>query len=260
MPVYLNNELVWKRYFPCGELYVQIPNDKIKYHNEVKVIYRDSDDLILAALIGDAVRDKSERLVLNIPYFPYSRQDRACAPGEPFSLNRVGGIISCIKWDEIRTYDIHNPRAIEMYNLKNLKLSCPNVVKEFAARKELVVLSPDKGAAERAKGIADELNVPFYCADKKREDGKVTIVLPYFSDLTDKEILIVDDILDGGATFISLAKELNSIFLRAKSLNLLISHAFFSEGSDKLLELYDNIFIINDYRNIKEKGIHLCRL
>jgi ribose-phosphate pyrophosphokinase len=112
------------------------------------------------------------------------------------------------------------------------------------------VVAVDKGARKRAEEAARDWNATVIYADKKRVDGEVvghmldgTLDYPMYAD---QNIWVVDDLCDGGATFISVAKLLRSQYTFAQ-LNLYVTHGLFSKGKEELSKYYDNIIARFDY-------------
>jgi ribose-phosphate pyrophosphokinase len=111
----------------------------------------------------------------------------------------------------------------------------------------------DKGAITRAGLAAEAFNCDIIYADKNRVDGtiighkiKSTSKTPEPSD----NIWVIDDLCDGGATFISIAKLLRENY-EFNQLNLYVTHGLFSKGKEELFKYYDNILSRFDYSETK---------
>lgn len=193
-----------------------------------------------------------------IPYLPYSRQDRVCYPGEAFGLAGLvnmlsSGMLEDHKWN-VTTWDAHSKVAGECF--KDLGIGFQNIevdffISRFANRglfegtlEDLVIVAPDKGAVTRANLAAKTLGVTDVVYGEKVRDPENGEILGLLlkRELPDgtvstnsedlalegKKILIVDDICDGGRTFIELAKSLSSYHV--DTIDLYVTHGIFSKG------------------------------
>lgn len=239
---------VWK--FPCGEVGARIDFTNFLLGSEdrptsILLDWQGSDDLLALMQVVDILKNAGEKHIeLIIPYFPYSRQDRRCSPGEAHSLKVFTKVINSLGFSKVFTFDPHS-HVLEAL-VDNL---------EFFHQKDLVVRSglpyydvlvaPDAGAEKKIFSYQSVKSgkSQVVCAGKVRgPDGAITsVTLPEGLDLTDKTVCVVDDLCDGGATFIGLGEKLKE--KNPKSLNLYVTHGMFTKGYDKLLEIYDLIHV-----------------
>lgn len=208
--------------------------------------------LLQDALINLDVNLPAATNTLYCDYLPYARADRRFAPNESFGLaSWISQLEESTILDLIVCLDIHNPNALDRLDLcveiQNKELG--DVVKyvlPFDARRPDVIVAPDLGAAHRAKGVAASLackNVIFATKTRDKNTGKITSTNLPETDLTGKHVLIVDDISDGGGTFIPLAELLKE--RGAKEVTLLVSHGIFSRGLENLKPAIDKIYCAN---------------
>lgn len=234
--------------FPGGELHFEIVEPKLAFKQFktsgsfqvlIKCDFNSNDDLFLIAMAADAARKlfKPKDLVLNIPYFPYARQDRYTALGTSFSLKIATDFINSIKFDHVVIADAH---SVVLPTLLNNVWETPfyeGLVGKYLdkltneERKKVIVLSPDAGAVKRSKRIAEIFDLGFAIADKKREPstGKILSTNIYGNIQDDSIIVIVDDICDGGRTFTELAKTLKASYNSVR-INLFVTFGIFSKG------------------------------
>lgn len=242
----------WK--FPAGELGIKILKDYPKCDVTIECKYQSSDDLIYLLLFVDAIRNKCSTTTINllIPYFPYARQDRVCAEGESFSLKVVTNIISICKFSKITVWDAHSTVLQAFFEagvFVDVKQS--ELVKHFFADKENIVLvSPDAGATKKIYETSKLTGFPVVEAQKIRCVNTGAIIETRISDTslfeTANDITILDDICDGGRTFIELAKVIRKTF--NKKLTLIVTHGIFSAGFTELDQYFDEILWVNDLR------------
>lgn len=234
--------------FPCKEVGVKIQEVEKPGPNEpsaiINLVWEGNDDLIALAQTVDILRHKGyKNLQLRIPYFPYSRQDRRCSDGEAPALKVFGTIINSLKFDRVTTWDAHshvleavvdNLEVIEQYKGVVQVKNTPDIY-----------ISPDAGAEKKIFKIPAVAmgRIPIICAMKTRDEkGSITSTrVPETQDIRGRKVMVVDDICDGGATFISLGAILRQ--RDPKELNLYVTHGMFTKGYDDLMNLYDNIYM-----------------
>ena len=188
---------------------------------------------------------------LIIPYLPYSRQDRVCYPGESFALRVIGKMLDRSNVSKIITWDVHSPAAIEhVPNLTSVPAS--EFFSKFPVNHTDVLVAPDAGAVSRVWECCKTLGNQHMIALKKRspEDGSLAITdMTNISHIGDRDFIIVDDICDGGRTFVNLARELRA-FTNGK-IRLYVTHGIFSNGFDDLLKHIDEVWVANPWPSLE---------
>jgi len=239
----------WK--FPAGEVGVKLP--RIEEHEKVGIVLTmpTSDEIFIALNILDALAVQGvarENIDLFIPYMPYGRQDRVCHEGESFALRVFGHMLKAFPhYNNIYVKDMHSEvthQALMGYGVQFKHMSqssCAKYLPKFDA-----LIAPDKGAAEKVMTHYQvALGTPCHTLNKVRLDGRV-IYEDYPHDTIKGNVCVVDDICDGGATFLSLATMLERSQPNITSLNLYVTHGIFSKGVKELLESYDTIYVHNN--------------
>lgn len=246
--------------FSAGESHVQIDDkDELKRLDSevnqgvilvIKCEFTCDSDLFLIAFLADAVRKvhKAAKIILSIPYFPYARQDRYTTPGSSFTLKFVADFINNLNFERVRVKD---PHSVVLPTLLNNCVISPNnyialnrVVDKLRAEGKadnLVVVSPDIGAIKRSKNISELLGCRFAIMDKTRDPstGQITKTEIY-GDLKDgDQVIVVDDICDGGRTFIELAKTIRET--TNATFHLFVTFGIFSKGKDVLYEQFETV-------------------
>lgn len=232
--------------FPDGEKYVRVLGDGNKAI-VVQSTYSPQDEhLIELLLLGDALKEKGfEKLIAVVPYLAYSRQDRVTKDGEPISVRAVMKAIG-IYYDELYVFDLHNPQTLEFFPGKAVNLSPARAIANYFKDKigEGIVLAPDKGALERAKAVAEILNVEFSHFEKKRISPTEVQMTPVDIDVTGKNVLIVDDIISTGGTMIRAANILRK--MGAKKIYVTATHGVFAEGAiERVSKAVDELAVTN---------------
>lgn len=178
---------------------------------------------------------------LSLEYLPYARADRVFEKGNPSPLYDFLVWLDRKRFSKVYVSDIHNANTLEEYRVDNLvekpQLKCFKESLSFDHKKDWdVVLSPDKGATEKASTIANYLGVECVYANKKRDlsTGKLTeMILPEY-DFSGKKVLIPDDICDRAGTHMWLASLLKE--KGAKEVDLYVTHAILPERLTSLEE------------------------
>jgi len=209
----------------------------------------DSHELFQLAMWGNVNWATGAKRVLLLPYLPGARADR----GEPFGAQVYADFLNRIGFDQVITLDPHSPVMPGL--IENLTVfPFQRIIKrELGDRGDMYnhpyvgVIAPDKGAIDRAQRVATALHVPLFKAEKTRdfETGQLTGFTCETLPDTGK-LLIVDDICDGGGTFIGLAKELK---IDRERLDLWVTHGVFSKGFSDLLDYIGHIHTTDSYDN-----------
>ncbi len=239
--------------FPGGEINIRLPQ-YVYVNNEIRIrsLLKNSDDIMALLLTVDAVRrQKPEiRIDLILPYFPYGRQDRACNHGEALSVSVMARLINSLKCNRVYLLDPHSdvtPALINNCEVKTIAhIFIDWCVKLDFRGKFLTFVCSDSGMDKKINSI---LKFSDACSDevvrgiKHRNSltGKIESIEIINRDfIFNRDLLVVDDLCDGGATFIELAKKIKRD--RPNSLSLYVTHGIFSKGLDELFNYYDNIY------------------
>lgn len=243
--------------FPGGEISVKVDIDRHKEYN-VKSIIRSSNNLIELLMIADAIKRAASRIYkLEIPYIPYARQDRVCNPGEAFSLKVFADLINGIEAARVIGWDAHSEVTGALIN--NYKdISQAEILEPHRDLfRGMTVCAPDGGAMKKAFKVSQMLNAPLITANKIRNIRTGEIEKTEVNQDVPKEVFIVDDICDGGRTFIELAKVLRD--KGAKTILLFVTHGIFSKGLEVFDGLIDQIYTTNSYCEIKHDKLTILR-
>lgn len=244
--------------FPGGERNVRISDVDVPTYGEVYIVchYRGSDDLVDLILLTNAIRNSwpSCPIALDMPYFPFARQDRVMTPGEANAVQAIVQVINMLDFARIYCTDPHSDVLPALFPAG--KLNCtpqweawedlPAMIAKYDAP---ALVSPDAGAAKKIYKLAANIGWPVVEAGKQRNPrtGEITSTSVY-GDLSPYDALVVvDDICDGGRTFIELAKAIRATGYSGK-LHLCVSHGIFSKGIEVVEEHYDSVLCINDLR------------
>lgn len=266
--VCLNGEYytVSAKKFSGGEVHVNV--DHIDIPKPTKCFLtchtQSSDDIMMLFMTINALRNKFPLLIVDtvcIPYLAYSRQDRVCANGDAFSLSVFAALLKTMGIETLYTYDIHSFAGIEELQKNNIDVivhdmqyifSKNNTLLKLIKDPNIIICSPDKGAFHKVKQLVYELRrvgEEFIVGSKIRDSktGALTgFDYTYHQSIVDKDICIIDDICDGGGTFVGLAEEL--LTDGARSVSLYVTHGIFSKGLDVFDGIINHVYTTDSFR------------
>jgi ribose-phosphate pyrophosphokinase len=203
------------RRFPDSEVSFQI-EENIR-GTDVFVVQPTSppvDEHIMELLVMiDAFRRSSAaRITAVIPYYGYARQDRKDKPRVPISAKLVANILSAAGANRVLTMDLHKAQIQGFFDIPVDHLFAAPIIIDYLARqqfKDLTIVSPDAGGAERARAYAKRLDAELAIIDKRRaaEDGHPE-VMNVIGEVQGRTCIIQDDIVDTGGTMQNAAQAL----------------------------------------------------
>ena len=231
--------------FPAGEVHLKQRSEiePILYFPQETAL---SDHIMKIMLAADIAKRNQKDVSLFLPYLPYARQDRPTSLEEPFSLKVFGDILNTASFKNVYTLDVHSDVAFAcINNLINIpvEILLPYLIKN----KNRTLVIPDQGAYKKLSKITSYFN-DYAITIKHRDISNGHITLKHLIGNVDgKDCLIVDDICDGGGTFVLLADELRK--LGASSVELYVTHGIFTKGVETLIEHgIDHIYTFNSVR------------
>ncbi len=255
MTIYVNSVAVPTFNFSGGECSIKVNPALINAKTKVVANLFNSDDVMSLLLTVDAIRriNPCTKIDLTIPYFPYARQDRVCNTGESLSVKVMADLINSLCCEQITICDPHSDVTPALLNnCKTITISeiiADSFLREVIQDNRLTLLSPDAGAEKKVSSVAKKLSTPsssinFICASKVRDTRTGNITSTKIQDNVDSlNIMILDDICDGGRTFIELAKILKS--KGGNDIYLYVTHGIFSKGFDELRQYFKHIYCYN---------------
>lgn len=238
--------------FPGGELHVTA--EVVALHSDVEQIdmvahLASAHDIMELLLTTDAVRRQvSAPIHLFMPYVPYGRQDRVANDGEALSIKVFADLINAQRYEQVVITDPHSdvtPALLERVHV----LSPIHRIAQIPNVDQMTLVSPDAGARKRVHAVAKRLHLDVLHADKVR-NTKTGVITGTTIDLANigecEPLLIVDDLCDGGFTFIELAKAIRSEG-HIGDLRLYVTHGIFSKSVEPLLDHYRHIYTARDW-------------
>ena len=186
----------------------------------------------LALLIDAAVRASAARVTAVIPYFGYGRQDRKDQPRVPISSRVMVDIFTAMGTDRIISMDLHSTQIqgfakIPFDHLYSRMVLLDAIIKQSFDSEDTVVLAPDIGSAGMSQAYAKRLKMHFALIDKRRYAPNKAEVSHLIGELNDKNVLIIDDMIDTAGTTVNAANAVTE--QGAKSVTAVATHGLFSE-------------------------------
>jgi ribose-phosphate pyrophosphokinase len=168
-----------------------------------------NDNLVELLLMLDALkRASANRITAVIPYYGYARQDKKVAPRVPISAKLVADILTVAGATRIITMDLHAGQIQGFFNIPVDNLFAAPVIIDYIRKKfnnDLVIVSPDAGGVERARAFAKRLNAGLAIIDKRRDAPNQAKAMAVIGNVTDKVVVILDDMVDTAGTLVEAA-------------------------------------------------------
>ncbi|PIE02489.1 MAG: phosphoribosylpyrophosphate synthetase [Acidobacteria bacterium] len=197
-----------------------------------------NDNIMELLVMLDAFKRASvSRITAVIPYFGYARQDRKDRPRVPISARLVANLIESAGADRIVTMDLHTNQLQGFFNVPTDHIYAAPVMLERLKQLDgdIMVVSPDAGGVERARAMAKRLNnASLAIIDKRREKANVSKVMHIIGDVTGKDCIIVDDIVDTAGTLTKTAEAI--LQAGARKVYAAISHPVLSPPALERIE------------------------
>ncbi len=260
--------------FPDGQQNITLaigPYDCKFDYIDIKTRLNNFLDLEILICSVKALRQYNVKIInLSCPYFLGSRSDRKFEEGSNNYLKDViCPIINSLNFESVTVLDPHsyvleaclnNFKSISNLELVNFAFNDIGISK----RDNQVLVSPDAGASHKIYKLAEQIGYKgdiITCSKERDRDGKLTLCnIPLYEDeaigygdYQGKDFVIIDDICDGGQTFINIAKEIK-FKLKDNKIYLIVTHGIFSKGFIDLYQYFDGIYCTDSYRDLEFEG------
>jgi len=259
--------------FPDGQQTIELPH-KSDITEEVTIkshlnTFRDLELIICATA---ALKNlNTPNIHLYVPYFIGGRSDRKFVDGGVNYLKDViSPIINLQGYKSVTVLDPHSDvleatldRFKKIDNTRLVKWALTDIDNTNAAREKIVLVSPDSGALKKVYNVAEKFQIDNIIIANKHRDiktGKITHtdVPGLDNEPGEKKYVIIDDICDGGRTFIEIAKVIlekrpKSVF--GTKIYLIVTHGIFSAGFLDLSKYFDRIYSTNSYSDVNVEEV-----
>jgi len=271
--------------FPDGQQSVRVIDDK---HNtfenlrgqphgiKIKSRLNDFRDLELIICATQALREIGEKTIrLYIPYCVGGRSDRKFQDGGINYIKQVlAPIINSQGYEKVTIMDPHSDVLEACINnfekVDNLRVVQDSLIKYWTSdgkiisdMSKIVFLSPDAGALKKVHKVADNFQSKYdvvVCTKHRDLNGKLSkTTVPLTDEMLDKDLFIVDDICDGGGTFINIARIIKENEQFKGRIYLIVTHGIFSRGFEDLGEYFNGIYTTNSISDVVDENKLITR-
>ncbi len=205
--------LISRKVFSDGELWIKF-KENIRGRDVylVQSTMPPAENLMeLLIMLDAAKRSSARRVTAVIPYFGYARQDRKDQPRVAVTAKLVADMLTKAGADKVITMDLHAAQIQGFFDIPLDHLyASPIYTDEFERNKRdnLVVVSPDVGGIKIARSYARKLHAGLVLIDKRRPEANKAEVMNIIGDVEGKNVLLVDDLIDTGGTFVASVEAL----------------------------------------------------
>lgn len=233
--------------FPDGQTHFSLESYEREFDEiTIELAIKNSSDLLVLLLACDTCRNMGyQGIRLDIRYLLGARMDRAIDATNPFTLQTIARIINSCGFSRVRILDAHSEVATKL--IRNSVNVLPKIAvnQVLASLGDVDIVIPDKGATIRVNSLGVYVGHWMHQCFKERDPqtGKLTNFRVPTEGLKGRNCLIIDDICDGGGTFVGLAKELKAA--GARNVFLFVTHGIFSRGLP--LENIEKVFTTDSY-------------
>lgn len=227
--------------------------------------------LVELCLIADALKaNDGGKLIAVVPYYGYGRQDKAHREGEGVSARVMAKLIEAADFQKIVTIDLHSGLVEGFFRIPMIHLYGAQIFVTVLKKldDDIVVVSPDAGAAKRAQKLAEMLNVPLTYMEKRRNLGKLHQVeeVRFIGNTEGKTAVLIDDVVTSGSTLVKSAYLLKD--KGAKKVIACVTHADLIGGTRQVLQespldkvyVSDSIVVPEEYKFPKLEVVSVAPL
>ena len=220
-----------------------------------------SDNIMeLLLMIDAAKRASAYKIIAVIPYYGYARQDRKDKPRVAIGSKLVASLLETAGANRIITMDLHAPQIQAFFDIPVDHLDSSAIFIPYIEKlnlENLTFAAPDVGSTNRVREIASYFNSEMVICDKHRKRANEIASMVLIGDVEDRNIILIDDIIDTGGTLAKAASLLKE--KGAKSVRALCTHAVLSGNAYENIEnseleelvVCDTIPLKKNYRKIK---------
>lgn len=268
--------------FPDGQQNIVLSNDSLlltkqgAHYVEIKSRLNNWLDLELITCAVACLKEAGiYNITLYVPYIMGARSDRKFEEGgNNYVKHVIAPAINNLKFRSVTCIDPHSDvleacinRFRKESNINLIKFSLNNIYNlicgetAYLKQNNFILVSPDAGASKKIYKLAEQIGYKgdiITCSKDRDKDGKLTKTIVPITDSiikSKKDYIIIDDICDGGATFINIAKEIKATFsiygkTEKPKIYLIVTHGIFSKGFGELQQYFDGIYTTNSYKQL----------
>src|SRR5215207_5359434 len=209
----------------------------------IQSTFAPSDNLMeLLLMIDAAKRASAYKVIAVIPYYGYARQDRKDRPRVAIGSKLIANMLVAAGADRVITMDLHAPQIQGYFDIPVDHLDSSAIFIPYIQQLQLENLTfaaPDVGSANRIREIATYFNADMVICDKHRKRANEIASMVVIGDVTDRDVVLIDDICDTGGTLAKAAgllKEKGATSIRALCTHPVLSGNAYSNIENSVLE------------------------
>lgn len=216
-----------------------------------------NDNLMELLIMVDALKRSSAKSISAvIPYYGYARQDRKAAPRVPITAKLVADLLEAAGISRVITIDLHAAQIQGFFNIPADNLFGSIMFIDYIKSKKLsnpIIASPDIGGVTRARSYAEKLGYDLVIVDKRREKANESEVMNIIGDVSGKDVILVDDMVDTAGTLVKAAEVLKN--RGATSVMACCTHGVLSGPAYERLEKGDSLdeLVVSDTIPLKQE-------
>ncbi len=240
---YLAEKICYSLGCPLGKMNIQCFADgefSVSYEESIRgrdvflvqSTFPNSNNLMeLLLMIDAAKRASAHSIIAVIPYFGWARQDRKDKPRVSIGAKLIADILGVAGINRLITMDLHADQIQGFFNVPVDHLYASSVFLEYIKSElplnNLIMATPDVGGTKRASSYSKFLEIPMVICHKTRQQANEVADMRIIGDVTDKDVLLVDDIVDTAGTITKAADLMMEN--GARSVRAMVSHAVMSD-------------------------------
>lgn len=230
---------------PHIRLKCTLPNQVVRLVHPIRSSLELAQLLCISNALDQICAEKRE---LVIPYLMGARSDRVMLPGDSCELQVVAELINSCGFARVNLFDVHSDAATLL--IKRSKSHNNSRLVMAYIKPDALLIIPDAGASKKASKYAEwnpRIHGSVQCLKERNfTTGAIQLRVLEPKLCAGQNCVIIDDICDGGATFLAIASQVKPY---AKHLTLIVSHGIFSKGMRALEEVFDEIIMSDSYQS-----------
>ncbi|MCC7430836.1 ribose-phosphate pyrophosphokinase [bacterium] len=201
------------RSFKDSEIWVKFKdNIRDKHVFLVQPTFPPAENLMELLIMTDAAkRASAQEITAVIPYYGYARQDRKDEPRVAITAKLIADMLETAGATRVLTMDLHVSQIQGFFNIPvdhlYYSLTLAKKINDTGIG-NLVVISPDIGGVKMARAYSNKLNADLAIIDKRRPEKNEVDVMNIIGNVKDKNVILIDDIIDTGGTIVRGAEAL----------------------------------------------------
>lgn len=236
--------------YPSGE-----PLITFRTHYDLKRLLvrpNSMSDFMAAMFYVDALAARCREIPdLILPRVPGDRQDRLNDEGDYlFTAKSVARMVNARRFPSVTLVDPHSDVISALIERSRVVYADHTSLNRQAY---LGVIAPDAGAEKRASRVARRMGLPLVRAWKTRDVATGVISGFGVEPVQIGHYLVVDDLCDGGGTFIGLAEVLRKSGATA---DLFVTHGLFTKGTQVVCDAFTRVYC-TDSTTGEKPGVHI---